>query len=212
MKHRMEDIARYTAEDLAAMPQRYRAAMINSVGGFKSAVLIGTCNAAGQHNLAVFNSLFHLGANPPLLGFIARPDVSPRHTLANILETGYFTVNHIHRGIYKAAHQTSARYPQEVSEFDATGLSPLFESGCIAPFVKEAHIRLACAFEQRILIEKNDTSLIIGAIQSVVVPAHCVEEDGYIDIEKAGTLAISGLDGYHTTQRLERLPYAKANT
>lgn len=206
----MTKTSRYTAEDLSTMPQRYRAAMINSIGGFKSAVMIGTRNAAGQNNLAVFNSLFHLGANPPLLGFIVRPDVAPRHTLANILETGCFTVNHIHTDIYKQAHQTSARYAQDVSEFDATGLTPVFESDFLAPFVAESRIQLACTFEQRIVIEKNNTSMIIGAIQSVIVPSDCIETDGYINIEKAGTLAISGLDGYHSTQCLERLPYAKA--
>ena len=36
-----------------------------------------------------------------------------------------------------------------------------------------------------------------------------IKEDGYIDIESLNTVAISGLDSYHTSQRLSRLSYAK---
>lgn len=36
-----------------------------------------------------------------------------------------------------------------------------------------------------------------------------MKSDGYIDIESLGTMAISGLDGYHSTQRAARLSYAK---
>jgi hypothetical protein len=35
--------------------------------------------------------------------------------------------------------------------------------------------------------------------------------DGFVDIEKAGSIAGAGLDSYHTTKRLERLSYAKPN-
>ena len=36
-----------------------------------------------------------------------------------------------------------------------------------------------------------------------------VSKDGYVDIERAGTIAISGLDSYHETKRIARLSYAK---
>jgi hypothetical protein len=49
----------------------------------------------------------------------------------------------------------------------------------------------------------------IGEIQEIVVPDYAVLTDGYIDIEKAGTIAISGLDSYHETKRIARLSYAK---
>jgi hypothetical protein len=43
--------------------------------------------------------------------------------LENILETNFYTINHINKSSYKKAHQTSARYPKEVSEFEAVGLT-----------------------------------------------------------------------------------------
>jgi hypothetical protein len=94
--------------DLAQMEQRYRAALINSLGGFKSVVMIGSTDQEGHTNLAIFNSLFHIGANPPLCGLIFRPDSVERHTLTNIEQTGAYTVNHLNEHIYQQAHQTSA--------------------------------------------------------------------------------------------------------
>ena len=46
---------------IMALELRHRAAFINSLGGFKSVVLVGTKNKDGQTNLAIFNSLFHIG-------------------------------------------------------------------------------------------------------------------------------------------------------
>ena len=198
-----------TNAELMQMEQRERAHLINSVGGFKSVCLIGTVDDAGQTNLAIFNSIVHIGANPPLISFIMRPDSVERHTLANILSVGYYTINHLNEGIYKQAHQTSARYPKEVSEFDATGLTAEFKNDFKAPFVAESQIQLGIEFKERINLTINNTIMIIGEIKEMYFPTDCLLEDGYLDIEKAGTIACTGLDSYHLTQRIERLPYAK---
>ena len=198
-----------TASDLIQMEQRKRAHLINSVGGFKSVCLIGTVDKIGQTNLAIFSSLVHIGANPPLISFIMRPDSVERHTLANILETGSYTINHLNASIYKQAHQSSARYAKEVSEFDATGLSTEYKGNCKAPFVKESNVQLELDFKQRIDLTINNTIMIIGEIKNIYFPEGCMQEDGFLDIEKAGTITCSGLDSYHLSKSLARLPYAK---
>lgn len=198
-----------TASDLIQMEQRKRAHLINSVGGFKSVCLIGTVDLIGQTNLAIFSSIVHIGANPPLISFIMRPDSVERHTLANILETGAYTINHLNESIYKQAHQSSARYAKEVSEFDATGLSTEYKGNCKAPFVKESNVQLELDFKQRIDLTINNTIMIIGEIKNIYFPEGCMQEDGFLDIEKAGTITCSGLDSYHLSKSLARLPYAK---
>ncbi|PQJ10206.1 flavin oxidoreductase [Flavipsychrobacter stenotrophus] len=202
-------MGQFNTTDILAMEQRYRAAFINSLGGFKSGVLVGTVSKEGNTNLAIFNSLFHLGANPALCGLIIRPDSVARHTYENILETGSYTINHINEGIYKQAHQTSARYDREVSEFDATGLTLQYEQGVMAPFVKKSHVQFALEFAEKHELQINGTILVIGKIVKVILPDECIGADGFIDIERAGTITVSGLDSYHTTQRLSRLSYAK---
>jgi flavin reductase (DIM6/NTAB) family NADH-FMN oxidoreductase RutF len=191
------------------MEQRQRAHLVNSVGGFKSVCLIGTVDVLGNTNLAIFNSIVHIGANPPLISFIMRPDSVERHTLSNILSIGYYTINHLNVEIYKKAHQTSARYPKEVSEFDATGLTPEFKNNFNAPFVFESNIQLGIEFKERVNLTINNTIMIIGEIKEMYFPNNCLQDDGFLDIEKAGTIACSGLDSYHFTNRLERLTYAK---
>jgi flavin reductase (DIM6/NTAB) family NADH-FMN oxidoreductase RutF len=191
------------------MEQRKRAQFINSISGFRSVALIGSIDTQGQTNLAIFSSIVHIGSNPPLLGFIMRPDSVERHTLTNIMDTGYYTINHINSSMYEKAHQTSARYPKNVSEFDAAQLTPQFKDGFMAPFVKESHIQIGMEFKERIEISINQTSMIIGEIKWVHYPDHCLSEDGFLDIEKAGSITSTGQDSYHTTQLLQRLQYAK---
>jgi hypothetical protein len=49
-------------------------------------------------------------------------------------------------------------------------------------------------------------------IKPNILSDEVVLSDGYIGLEKAGTIAISGLDGYYETKRIERLSYAKPKT
>ena len=197
--------------DLMSLEQRYRASFVNSLTGFKSLALIGTTDDQKNTNLAVFNSLIHIGANPPYIGFISRPNSVDRHTLSNIMETGFYTINHVNEAIYKKAHQTSARYPKDISEFAATGLTEEFKTHFIAPFVKESHVQLGVQYKEHMTIATNNTILVIGQINQVYFPNNCLCNDGFLDIEKAKSITCSGLDSYHTTQRLKRLTYAKTD-
>lgn len=191
------------------LEKQKRVHLINSLGGFKSVALVGTADKYMNTNLAIFSSFFHIGANPPLIGMIFRPSPPERDTVSNILETGFYTVNHINEAIYRQAHQTSARYDKNISEFDVTGLQTEYKNDFFAPFVAESHIQLGVAFKERIDISINNTTMIIGEIIQVYVPEICSLEDGFIDLEKANTITCSGLDSYHKTIQLDRLSYAK---
>jgi flavin reductase (DIM6/NTAB) family NADH-FMN oxidoreductase RutF len=194
---------------LMEMEKQERVNLVNSLGGFKSVCLIGTKSKNQQLNLAIFSSVMHIGANPPLMGVIFRPGAVERHTLENIISTHYFTINHINKTIFKQAHQTSARYDRTVSEFEASSLTPLYKDNFYAPFVGESEVQLAMEFKQRIDLEINNTILVIAEIKHIYFPADCLSKDGYLDIEKANTITCSGLDSYHKTIRLDRLSYAK---
>ena len=199
----------FTATDIFNMENRKRAAFMNSLSGFKSASLIGTIDNQDNTNLAIFSSVIHLGSNPALVGFINRPDSVDRHTLENIMQTNYFTINHINADIYKQAHQTAARYPKDISEFEATGLVPEFLNRFKAPYVKESKIKYGLEFAEKHDLKINGTILVIGKVIEVIVPENCLLQDGTIEIEKANSVAISGLDCYHLTQKIARLSYAK---
>ena len=138
-----------------------------------------------------------------------RPSPPERNTLRNILETGFYTINHINEKIYKQAHQTSARYDSSVSEFDVTGLKSEYRNDFFAPFVQESNIQIGVQFKEKIDIAINNTSMVIGEINHIYYPENCLSKDGFLDIEKANTITCSGLDSYHKTIQLDRLSYAK---
>lgn len=194
-----------------SMEKHKRVHLINSIGGFKSVVLAGTKDAEGLENLAIFSSLVHIGANPPLVALISRPSPPERDTLNNILSTGFYTINHINESIYKQAHQTSARFDQNVSEFEEVGLTPEYKNNFFAPFVAESNVQLGITFREKIDIQINDTSMIIGEITQLYLPENSLNSDGFVDIELLNTITCSGLDSYHKTIQLDRLSYAKPN-
>jgi flavin reductase (DIM6/NTAB) family NADH-FMN oxidoreductase RutF len=196
-------------EEILDMDSRYRAKLINSLSGFKSANLICSINESGQTNLAIFSSVVHLGASPALIGFVMRPNTVERHTLDNIQQTGQYTINQINKTFWKPAHQTSASYAREQCEFKETGLTPQFISHISAPFVQESHCKYALKLQEVLPIKLNNTSFVIGEITDIICDADTVQADGHIDLESLDTVAISGLDSYHTTKALARLSYAK---
>jgi flavin reductase (DIM6/NTAB) family NADH-FMN oxidoreductase RutF len=198
-----------TKQNILDFEKLYRTILVNSLPGFKSANLIGTISSEEKTNLAIFSSVIHVGANPPLMGFLMRPVSVERHTYNNIKETGDFTINHIYKEIFKNAHQTSARYEKDISEFDACGLTPEFTEAIKAPYVKESKIKIGLKFVEEQEIKYNGTIFIVGEIIEIIMSEDVVLKDGFVDIEKAGSIAISGLDSYHETKRITKLPYAK---
>jgi flavin reductase (DIM6/NTAB) family NADH-FMN oxidoreductase RutF len=201
----------FSLSELQTWDRFTRANFINSLSGFKSLSLIGTVNSNGVSNLAVFSNIVHLGADPALIGFVNRPLSAAPHTLTNIQETGFYTVNLVTESIYKQAHQTSAKYPDGVSEFEMTGLTEQFRDGCSAPFVAESPVQYLLKLEQVIPIELNGTFFVIGSFQEAYVPAEIKEEDGFLDLAKAGIITSLGTSGYYKTDKIDNLPYAKVN-
>lgn len=196
-------------EEIMGMDKRFRATFINSLTGFKSVSLIGTKDKIGNTNLAIFNSIVHLGAHPPLIGMVVRPDSVVRHTLQNIQETGFYTINHILPDFIEKAHQTSARYPKEASEFDAVGLTPEYKGDFYAPFVGESTIQIAMNFKEKVPFIINNTLFIIGEINQIYLPSDIILVDGFVDLVAASSITNSGLDSYHKVNEGVRFPYAK---
>jgi flavin reductase (DIM6/NTAB) family NADH-FMN oxidoreductase RutF len=197
------------SESIEKMESRYQANLFNTISGFKSANLIGTADNNGKTNLAIFNSVIHIGAKPPYLGFILRPTTVERHTYENIKETNYYTLNHVHESFIAQAHQTSAKYDREVSEFKACGFEEEYLDNFHPPYVKASKIKLGLQFEEEHLIKANDTILVIGKILHAYLDEKLISKDGSVDISEAGTVTISGLYEYLKTTKLKKFKYAK---
>ncbi|MDO6566914.1 flavin reductase [Alteromonas sp. 1_MG-2023] len=231
----------FSLQDIEALPERYRANFINSLSGFKSASLLGSTDGR-SNNLAIISSVVHVGANPPLLGIIMRPHTVQRDSLSNIKQQGNFTLNHVHTSWTDKAHQTSARYENGVSEFEEVGLTPWFSDTFSAPYVKESAVNIGLKVEQHFTLCNQTEMVIgeiqevfikgsniseravsgnritvngasgFSAVESVIAENGFVDENGYVDIESLHTACVSGLDSYHSTQKIAQYPYAKPKT
>jgi len=191
------------------MDQHYRATLINSLPGYKCLQLVGTISENEHSNVGIFNSIFHIGASPALLGMIFRPGSKDHDTLKNIIRTESYTFNNVTENFYQKAHQTSARYPSGCSEFVECGLTEYFIPDFESPFVAESTIKIAMKLKEIIPITTNQTTMVIGEIVHILVNEDLISADGYVDHQKAQTITVSGLDSYFNTLPIARLPYAK---
>lgn len=199
----------YSMEEIKTWQRFYRANFINCLSGFKSAALIGTVNKNGNPNLAIFSNLVHIGADPAMVGFINRPAEAAPHTIANIEATGVYSMNHVQASFIAKAHQTSAKYAAGESEFEKTGLGIEWKENCKAPFVAQSNIKYSMELLEIIPIKYNGSFFIIGKIADVFVDEAIVGQDGFLHIDKAGSITSLGIDGYYTPSLLARFSYAK---
>ena len=110
---------------------------------------------------------------------------------------------------FQLAHQCSARYPQDESEFEGAGIESEFVNDFQAPFVLQSALKIALELKEVKHLEINKTELIIGEIKFIEIDDEILTEDGFADIAKAGAVASVGLDAYHRVELANRLAYAK---
>ena len=120
------------------------------------------------------------------MALIFRPASVERHTFENIKDTQFFSIKHVSKDIITSSHQTSARYPREVSEFSA-GLSEeyieLSLSICKGVlFENRAKFKRNYSFEYKLNRDGHYVA------ECVSVDPKYVMNDGHIDISKLGTV------------------------
>lgn len=197
------------SEQIYQLEKQYRISLINSLVGYKALNLLGTISKEGITNLCIISSAFHLGADPPLLGLVIRPERAHNDTLTNIKSTGQYTLNNVLPEWYMQAHQTSASYAAGVSEFDTCGFQKLYADHFKAPFVKQSTIRIGLELREVIDVELNGTTILIGEIVQILTDDAMITEDGTVDHVKAKTVTVAGLDTYFLPEPIGRLAYAR---
>lgn len=200
----------YNKQDIADWDRIFRLKIINSITGIKPANLIGSASKDGTTNLAIFSSLVHLGSRPALLGFITRPQTDEvGHTLQNIMETGSYTINHIHPEFTEQAHYTSAKFEKSVSEFEVCGFEEEYIDGFKAPFVQQSQFKIGMSFSQAIDLP-NGTKLVIGEVEHLILPDIGLNE-GDVNLETCRSVGISGLNSYYDLIKIAQHPFARVD-
>lgn len=197
-------------QDLQNYERFYRGNLVNSITGFKSANLLATRSKSGVDNVAIFSSVTHLGSDPALFSFVQRPlGYGVGHTYYNLKETGKISLNHIPISLIHQAHQCSAKYDSDVSEFDELDIKKIERQGFNVPFVKDSPVQLAAEYVNEYFLKENNCILVICKITDVFLQPELLHADGWVDLGKAGTVTINGLDGYAVAKTDKRLSYAQ---
>lgn len=199
----------FSSENLSELSRFTRANLVNCLTGIKPAMLIGTKSEAGITNLGLFSNVFHLGADPAMIGFVQRPLTDYSHTYKNIVTTGFYTMNLVTTNVIAQAHHTSAKFAHDESEFLTCGFSEKQIGGFYAPFVESCSIQFGLHFIREIYIPENDTRLMIGKVTLVAVDENVLEEDGNLNLERAQSVGAGGLETYYSLQRVSKFAYAK---
>ena len=146
------------------------------------------------------------------MGFILRPQHEVRRdTYDNILQTKYYTINHIHSDYVQNAHYTSAKFDKQDSEFDKCKFTEEYLFDFQAPFVKQSRVKLGMKLEEMLPIEINKCMMVIGSIQHLWVDDIAVEEDGQINLELLSDVGIGGLNSYYKLEKIGQFPYARVS-
>ena len=202
----------FNQEKLDSLHNIFKINLINSCSGYKPANLIATVSKKGVENVAIFSSVVHVGSNPPILGFIVRPSGEvPRNTYKNIKETQFYTINHVFESITSDAHHTSARYDEDISEFDVTNLEVEYKNKIITPFVKDSPVQIQMQYVNEYYIKENNTTLVLGKIVNLFVKDEIIDKDGYLNLGKAKVASVTGLDGYSIPKLKDRKGYQRPN-
>ncbi len=196
-------------EEIDSWNSEYRLKFINSLSGYKGVHLVATKGENGNTNVAIFNSVVHISSNPARIGFIMRPLTVPRDTYKNIVETGFYTINHVHKSFIDKAHYTSAKFSSDHSEFKHCNLEEEYADSFFAPFVGESSIQIGLKLQDDIELKHSQCRLIIGEVQCVRVKDEYVEEDGQLDLEMSNDVCVTGLNQYSFGHKLVKLPYAR---
>ena len=129
---------------------------------------ISTRSENGVANCAPFSFFNVFSEDPPLcvIGINPRSDGAMKHTLKNIRRTREFVVNLVDEATANAMHVSSEEFPEDVSEFEKTGLTTAPAITVQHPRIAEAAACLECKVE-RILEISGTRELVLGQIKLV---------------------------------------------
>ena len=160
---------------------------------------IGTRGADGSDNLAPYSFFNAVAYEPPQVMFSstsAKPDRGDtKDTVANIRQTGVFSVNIVSFALKDAMNHTAGPWNKATDEFDLAALEKAACHTIDAPRVSASPATLECKVTQIIKIEGEANFAVFGEVTGV----HMRDEfmtNGMFDITKFQPLARLGYQDY----------------
>jgi flavin reductase (DIM6/NTAB) family NADH-FMN oxidoreductase RutF len=112
--------------------------------------LVSTCFRDGKiENLAPFSFFQFVNVDPPVIALaVTSPISAAKDTLRNLLDTGECVINIVSEGFIEAVNASSANAPYGASEWDISGLTPVYDTKTVSPpRVKESIFSIEAKLE-----------------------------------------------------------------
>jgi flavin reductase (DIM6/NTAB) family NADH-FMN oxidoreductase RutF len=152
--------------------------------------LVSTQGENGIYNVAPLSSISIASVKPPMLSFSLstrrRKGGEKKDTLRNIEFAREFVVNvPVVESMAEAMNKSGGEFPDHVSEFTETGLTPVKADIVAAPMVLESPVNFECRLVQ--ILEFGEHPSISSLVIGEVVRAHVRDEffaDGQLQPDK----------------------------
>jgi flavin reductase (DIM6/NTAB) family NADH-FMN oxidoreductase RutF len=111
--------------------------------------LVSTLSTEGIPNLAPFSFFMAGGVSPLSLAFSPTDGAyGPKDSLRNIVDTGEFVVNTVHRAMADGMNKSSAGFGSKISEWEASGFAQVPSVNVRPARVGESLVQLECKLFQ----------------------------------------------------------------
>ena len=148
---------------------------------------ISTRGADGADNLAPYSFFNAVAYVPPQVMFASTSSKDDRgdtkDSVANIRETGVFTVNIVEYAMRDAMNRTSGAWSREVDEFKDAEIEKAQCQTIDCGFVAQAPAALECRMTQIVKIEGESNFVVFGEVIGVHLRDDCMV-DGLFDVTK----------------------------
>ena len=118
-------------------------------------------------------------------------------------------MNHITESIIEDAHHTSAKYHEDISEFDKTKLISEYKDNWKAPYVKGSPVQIGCKYLNDYFIKENGTILVVASMETLYFNDELITEDGWLRLDKENVVTINGCDGYALPKLINRFEFQR---
>lgn len=163
---------------------------------------ISTAGPDGTPNLAPYSCFNAISSRPPHLMFSSD---SPKDSVTNAEATGYFCANLATYELREQMNQSSAPYPPEIDEFEASGLTAVPCRNIPVMRVAEAPVAVECKLSQVIALTPSSglpchNRIAIGEVVGIHIDER-VMRDGLVDVELLQPLGRMGYREYTVPPR-----------
>ena len=164
---------------------------------------VATVSPAGVKNLAPFSYFNVASVNPPIISFsvLLNGKGEEKETLRNLKANEHFVVNIVDRDLAEAMNISSEDLPDEVDEFELSGVTPIPVNSGPSAAVKEAKAWFECRLHsaQRLGNGPLAGNLVLGEVVNVHIDDE-IWQNGRVNMNEWELIAKLGGSRYSSSK------------